>query len=212
MPTRRLAAQVDDLRASREALRAFFAGHKIALLDKRIAGLAADIARLDERIAALRETRREQDAQRDALKQAILENGGDRIAELGREIDAKAATRAERKQRAENYGRIASELGLAEPRDADVFLANRGAIAGEIESASAREADIQNKEVETGSSFRTLNDAARRARRDEIASLKSRRSNIPARMLAIRVAAVRRARARRRRPAVRRRADRGAPG
>jgi len=180
-----VSAQVEDLRASREALRAFFAGHKIALLDKRISLLTADIARLDERIAALRETRRGQDAERDALKQAILENGGDRIAALGREIDAKAATRAERKQRAENYGRIAIGLGLAEPRDADVFLANRSAIAGEIEFAGAREADIQNKDVECRMEFGRLRERHAELS-EEIASLKSRRSNIPARMLAIR--------------------------
>ncbi len=146
-----------------------------------------------------------------ALKQAILENGGDRIAALGREIDAKAATRAERQQRAESYGHIAGRLGLPEPRDADAFLANRDAIAGEIGTAGAREADIQNKEVEAGIEFRTLNAQARELT-DEIASLKSRRSNIPARMLAIRDAPVRGAQARCRRPAVRRRADRGAPG
>jgi uncharacterized protein YPO0396 len=180
-----LAAQVEDLRASREALRAFFAGHKIALLDKRIVGLGVEIARLDERIAALRETRRGQDAGRDALKQAILENGGDRIAALGREIDARSTARQERMQRAESYGRIAVGLGLAEPRDADAFLANRGAIAGEIEAASAREADIQNKVVESQIEFRSLREQHAELT-GEIASLKSRRSNIPARMLAIR--------------------------
>ena len=180
-----VAAQVEELRASREALRAFFAGHKIALLDKRIAGLATDIARLDERIAALRETRRAQDAERDALKQAILENGGDRIAALGREIEAKSAARQERMQRAQRYGQIAGEIGLAEARDADVFLANRDAIAGEIQSASALEADIQNKAVEAQIGFRNLNEGHKELT-DEIASLKSRRSNIPARMLAIR--------------------------
>ena len=180
-----LAALAEELRAFREALRAFFADHKIALLDKRIAGLAADIARLDERIAVLRATRREQDTQRDDLKHAIPENGGDRIAELGREIDTKAAVRAERKHRAESYARIARPLGLAEPRDADVVLANRSAIAGEIETASAREADIQNETVETGIEFRKLNDEHAELS-EEIASLKSRRSNIPARILAIR--------------------------
>jgi uncharacterized protein YPO0396 len=181
-----LVTQVEDLRVSRDALRAFFAGHKIALLDKRISGLAADIAGLDERIAALREKRRGQDAERDALKQAILENGGDRIAALGREIEAKTATRQERKQRAESYGRIAGRLGLAEPRDADAFLANRGAITAEIETASAREADIQNKTVETQIAFRGLREQHAELS-GEIASLKSRRSNIPARMLAMRL-------------------------
>jgi uncharacterized protein YPO0396 len=180
-----LTAQVEELRASREALRAFFAGHKIALLDKRISGLSTDIANLDEHIAALRETRRAQEAERDALKQAILENGGDRIAQLGREIDAKAAARQERMQRAKRYGQIAGQLGLAEARDTDDFLANRAAIAGEIESASAREADIQNKAVEAQIEFRNLNEQHKELT-DEIASLKSRRSNIPTRMLTIR--------------------------
>ena len=127
-----LVAQVEDLKASREALRAFFAEHKVALLDKRISGLALDIAKLGERIVALKGLRGGQDAERDGLKQAILENGGDRVAVLGREIDAKAAARQERMQRAEGYGQIASKLGLAEPRDADVFLANRVAIEEEI--------------------------------------------------------------------------------
>jgi uncharacterized protein YPO0396 len=180
-----VTGQVDDLRASREALRAFFAFHKIALLDKRISGLAVDLAKLDERIAALRKMQRDQDAQRDALKQAILENGGDRIAALGREIDAKSAARQERMQRAESYGRIAGQVGLAEPRDADAFLANRGTIAGEIETASTREAGIQNKAVESQIEFRSLREQHAELT-EEIASLKSRRSNIPARMLAIR--------------------------
>jgi uncharacterized protein YPO0396 len=180
-----LTTQVEELRASREALRAFFAGQKIALLDKRISGLSTDIAKLDERITAHRETRRAQEAERDALKQAILENGGDRIAQLGREIDAKAATRQERMQRAKRYGQIAGQLGLAEARDTDDFLANRAAISGEIESVSAHEADIQNKAVEVQIEFRNLNEQHKELT-DEIASLKSRRSNIPTRMLTIR--------------------------
>ena len=61
-----LVAQVEDLRASREALRAFFAEHKVALLDKRISGLALDIAKLGERIVALKGRRGGQDAERDA--------------------------------------------------------------------------------------------------------------------------------------------------
>ena len=180
-----LVTQVEDLKASREALRAFFADHKVALLDKRISGLALDIAKLGERIVALKGLRRGQDAERDGLKQAILENGGDRVTALGREIDAKAAARQERMQRAESYGQIASKLGLAEPRDADVFLANRAAIDGEIGTASRREGDIQNKLVESQIEFRGLKDQHTEIGA-ELTSLKGRRSNIPARMLSIR--------------------------
>ena len=180
-----LVTQVEDLKASREALRAFFADHKSALLDKRISGLAMDIAKLGERIVALKGLRRGQDAERDGLKQAILENGGDRVAALGRDIDAKAAARQERMQRAESYGQIAGNLGLPEPRDADVFLANRSAIEGEIATASRREGDIQNKLVESQIEFRGLKDQHTEIGA-ELTSLKGRRSNIPARMLSIR--------------------------
>ena len=181
-----LVAQVEDLKASREALRAFFAEHKVALLDKRISGLALDIAKLGERIVALKGLRGGQDAERDGLKQAILENGGDRVAVLGREIDAKAAARQERMQRAESYGQIASKLGLAEPRDADVFLANRVAIEEEIGTTSRREGEIQNELVESQIEFRGLKDQHTEIGA-ELTSLKGRRSNIPARMLSIRM-------------------------
>ena len=180
-----LVAQVEDLKASREALRAFFADHKVALLNKRISGLALDIAKLGERIVALKGLRGGHDAERDGLKQAILENGGDRVAALGREIDAKAAARQERMQRAKSYGEIASKLGLAEPRDADVFLANRAAIEQEIGTTSRREGEIQNKLVESQIEFRGIKDEHTEIGA-ELTSLKGRRSNIPARMLSIR--------------------------
>ena len=180
-----IAAEVEGLRTSRDALRAFFANHKVMLLDKRIAGLASDIAKLSERMTALKGQRRAQDAERDGLKQSILENGGDRIAVLQRDIEARTDVQRERKGRAESYGRIATALGLAEPRDADAFVANRTAIERDIAMSDAGRADIQNKHTEQSvamQELRVLHDE----RADELASLKSRRSNIPARMLAIR--------------------------
>jgi hypothetical protein len=91
-----LAVEIADLRACRDALRGFFASHKAELLGKRIATLDADIARLDERIAAARDRLRQGQTESDGLKQAILENGGDRIAGLDREIAAREHTRQER--------------------------------------------------------------------------------------------------------------------
>jgi uncharacterized protein YPO0396 len=180
-----LVAEIDTVRAGRDALRAYFAEHKIALLDRRIAGLGADIARLDERIAALKSRRREQDAERDGLKQSILENGGDRIAILQREIQAREVVRQERQGRAEKYRAIAASLGLAEPADADAFHANRNVIDAEIAAAGDRQGDVQNRLTERSvemKELRTEHDELQR----ELASLRSRRSNIPSRMLAIR--------------------------
>ena len=50
-----------------------------ALLDKRLANIAADLARLAARIAAHLEQRSRQRTERDTIRQAIAENGGDRI-------------------------------------------------------------------------------------------------------------------------------------
>ena len=181
-----VAAQVEELRASRKALRAFIAGHKIALLDKRIVGLAADIARLDERIAAVREMRRSQDAERDALKQAILENGGDRIAALGREIEAKSAIRQERM-----HARAAlwtdSQASSVSPRRAMPMSSSPTGtpLRRRSRARALAKPTSRTRRSRPQIEFRNLNEQHKELTA-EIVSLRSRRSNIPTRMLAIR--------------------------
>lgn len=180
-----LTLDIDGLRRGREALRPFFADHKIVLLDRRISGLTADIARLGQQIGTLRARRQEQDLERDGLKQSILENGGDRIAILTRDIDARQTTLQERKSRWHGYADIAGRLGLAEPRDADAFVGNRSAIEGELTAAEPHLGEIQNRHREHWVEMDKLR-TGHAETASEIASLKKRRSNIPARMLAIR--------------------------
>ena len=74
-----LAAEIEDLRGRREALRAFFAGVKADLLQSRLESLQLALSRLVERIAALKEAERGERQQRDDIKRAIAENGGDCI-------------------------------------------------------------------------------------------------------------------------------------
>jgi uncharacterized protein YPO0396 len=179
------SSEVERLKACRDALRAFFAGQKCELLDRRIAALEIDLGRLGERLAALRDRARDRKDERDEIKQAILENGGDRIASLRREIEAKSLTKQERTQRAEGYGRLAAQLGLTQPRDADAFLANQNQVRTNIESAEVHQTDLQNRLMESQIEFRELRDE-HAALQTEVTSLEGRRSNIPARMLAIR--------------------------
>jgi uncharacterized protein YPO0396 len=180
-----LAEQIDGLRGSREALRAFFAQHKILLLDNRMASLTSEIAKLDDRITKFRERRREQDAERDGLKQAILENGGDRIVALQRDIEARQATRQERQDRARQYRAIADSLGIAEPTDAEQFHDVRASLESELEDGIHRQAEIQNKLTEQSVEMKGLRGEYDELEQ-ELQSLRSRRSNIPSRMLAIR--------------------------
>jgi uncharacterized protein YPO0396 len=180
-----LAAEAEALRTCREALRAFFAAHKAELLEKRIALLDAELAKASERMTALRQSLGDRQSERDALLQAIQENGGDRLASIGREIQGKTGIRDDRRRRADAYGAIAQRLGMPQPKDADGFLANLASIDAEIWESEVHQADLQNGLTERHVALRKLR-ADHGECAQEIASLKKRRSNIPGNMLGVR--------------------------
>src|SRR5262249_36156049 len=177
--------EVLAMRGCREALRAFFAGTKAGLLEKRCDGLRLDLDRVGQRLAGLQENAAGQDHQRDEIKTAIAKNGGDRIESLKGEIAGKERLKTDRMARAEQYAGLARAAGLLDGADADAFAANRAAIASETEAIQSRKAETQNAVTDEAVALRELR--ARHAEIDrEIESLKKRRSNLPANMLAIR--------------------------
>jgi uncharacterized protein YPO0396 len=180
-----LMEEVLAMRGCREALRAFFAGTKAGLLEKRRDGLNLDLDRVGQRLAGLDEKAAGQDHQRDEIKTAIAKNGGDRIESLKGEIAGKERLKSERMGRAEQYAGLARAVGLPGGADADAFAANRATIASETEAIQARKAETQNAVTEEAVVLRQLRTQHAEIDR-EIESLKKRRSNLPANMLAIR--------------------------
>jgi uncharacterized protein YPO0396 len=180
-----LTTAAEDFRGDRDALKAWFAGLKGELLEKRIVHLTGELARLAARIAALIERRDSERAQRDELRRAIAENGGDRIERIKAEIREREAEKAERSRRADHYAALARAAGLPAAGDADAFLANRAATAAEREATDARLAQTQNALTDATVAFQGL-----KAQHDEVeaelVSLRQRRSNIPRRMLDLR--------------------------
>ncbi len=179
------SAEMTAMRSCREALRAFFAGLKADLLEKRLEGLNDELARLVTRIDSLKDKEREQRSQRDDIKRAIAENGGDRIETLTREIAVKHSLKNDRKGRAEQYGRIAREADLPEASEADTFLQNRQVLVSHTDAARTRSAEIQNAITDETVLLRKSRDQHSEVCQ-EIHSLRKRRSNIPTNMLAIR--------------------------
>jgi len=173
------------LRGCRDALRAFFAGMKAELVGRRCQSLDLELDRLGQRIAALDDKETGQRNQRDEIKRAIAENGGDRIESLKREITGKERLKVERMGRAEQYAGLARAAGLPDVLDADAFAANRVTIAAESEAIQVRKAEAQNVITDESVALRELRTQHAEIDR-EIASLKKRRSNIPTNMLAIR--------------------------
>ncbi|WP_239056804.1 ATP-binding protein [Wenzhouxiangella limi] len=179
------SAQTAELRGCREALPPWFASLRIELLDRRLKDLAAEQARLGDRVAALKRTRAGQRRQRDDLRQSIAENGGDRLERLREEIERLQADKAERRREAERYRELAGGLGLPEATDADIFRANRVALQSLSDQAEASQAEMQNERTDQSVAMRDLR--TRHAEVDaELTSLKARRSNLPAAMLALR--------------------------
>ncbi len=81
-----LSSEVERLRHCREALRAYFASLKLGLLDTRLAELDKRWGRQNARVERLTARRDDERRQVEDIRQAIAENGGDRIERLAEDI------------------------------------------------------------------------------------------------------------------------------
>ncbi|MFL6665531.1 MAG: ATP-binding protein [Rhizobacter sp.] len=181
------AAEAQGLRASREALKPYFAGLKAGLLERRLEHLGDELARLESQIARLDAQRSAQRAEERELRRAIADNGGDRIERLAQEIAGKEQEKQRRADKHRRYDELRRGLDLLPMHSAQDFVAQQQVCARLREAAAEREAALQNDLTEAGVAF-----AQGRREHDElaaeIASLKARRSNIDAQQVAMRAA------------------------
>jgi uncharacterized protein YPO0396 len=182
-----LAADIEQLRACREALKPYFSGLKLDLLDKRIANLAEDLARQTGQIARLDEQKRALYAEERELRRAIADNGGDRIGRIAEDIRRNEDEKKRRLAKSERYAQLTRALDLPTVEDADGFLAQRRQGEALREAALTQEADLQNALNEAGVAFAQQR-REHEALAAEIKSLKARRSNIDDRQIAMRAA------------------------
>jgi uncharacterized protein YPO0396 len=182
-----LAAEVDSLRGCRDSLRPHFAGLKLGLIEKRLGSLAEEWERVDAQVQKLDAAHEVQGQQVDELKQAINDNGGDRLERLAVEIRKKEQLRDTRKTKASRYGELATVLGEPLATDTATFAAQRGKYQSWREEARNRDADLQNALTEHGVTLRQGKQEHDQLS-GEIDSLKRRRSNIDDQQIQIRAA------------------------
>jgi uncharacterized protein YPO0396 len=179
--------QAADLRACRDGLRGYFARLKLELLDKRIANLSEELAKQSSQLKRLEERRDDQRSTLDELKRAIAENGGDRLQRLAAEIAKKEQERGVRQRKAQRYAELTQTIGETAAQDEATFLTQHQHFSQLREALHNREAQLQNELTEYAVTLRQgKQDHAELS--DEIASLKARRSNIPAEQIAMRAA------------------------
>jgi uncharacterized protein YPO0396 len=177
--------QLEALRACREALKPYFAGLKLGLIERRLQLLDEDHARAISRRAKHEEARDHSRGRVDDLRRAVADRGGDRIAQLEADIREHERESVRRRDRAQRYGAIVTLLGEAEATDEAAFVSQRQRLAERRSSLVDDEAQKQNSITEWSVALRE-GKARHDLLADEIASLRARRNNIPKEQVAMR--------------------------
>ena len=172
-----LVLLIDTLRASRDGLRAYFSARKCTLLEARMAALDIEITKRGNEIDRLDIERLTERETEQSLRRSIGENGGDRIALIDADIRRKELEKAQRVDKAERYGGYSKALGWTATNDAAQFDAHQQALAAEVEVTKTSEATLQNQHTELSVALSKTREG-HRLLRDEVMSLKLRRSNI----------------------------------
>ncbi|NWD48412.1 ATP-binding protein [Pseudomonas gingeri] len=184
--TRQLQIQ-ENWRVCREALKPYFATLKLGLLERRLQLLDEDHTRLGTQKAQRLEERDQQRIKEEQLKRAVAEQGGDRLEQLASEIREQERERDRRRQRSDRYHALLKQIDEPSVNDASAFDTLSRQIIERRDALGQQENDTQNRITEWGVSLR---DGKREhdALREEITSLKARRSNIPKAQVGMRAA------------------------
>ncbi len=172
-------------RFCREGLRAYFAHRRAALLEERIARLDGEREKLLLRRQELDAQTREQSVDRDRIKQAIAENGGDRLERLRSELSDLEDEKSRRVERYREYRALAGDFELPEPETVECFVENRSHIVELLDARTRSIDEAQNTMTEHGVELRSLQQDHKTVSA-ELESLRSRRTNIDSAQIAIR--------------------------
>jgi uncharacterized protein YPO0396 len=179
------ATEIGSLTSERQALRHYFAVLKAELLDGLLSGLFSERTRLDLQLTDLAARLKELRERQRSLDIELAGHGGNRLAEIERELTEAGRVREQRAERAERFGVLLTQTGLAPVETAAHFAARRAEITAVREVAKQDLADSQNKLTETGYAAKALSDEAAHVNA-ELVSLRERPNNIPKRQLDLR--------------------------
>uniref|UniRef100_Q3ASB7 ATP-dependent exonuclease SbcCD, C subunit-like protein n=1 Tax=Chlorobium chlorochromatii (strain CaD3) TaxID=340177 RepID=Q3ASB7_CHLCH len=184
-----MAQRTEELRASRDCLRPWFASLKLELLEKRHTSLNEELSRHQIAIERLDGERRTLQGRDRELRRTIAENGGDRIESIAAEIRQHQQELDRRTQKSTRYKELLRQLGgqLGEhpATSAEEFYQQRAEHAAMHESAAEAEVQVQNNLNEAGVLF-TQGRQEYEQLSTEIKSLKARMSNIDEKQIAMR--------------------------
>jgi uncharacterized protein YPO0396 len=181
----KLSADIGALAGQRSALRFFFADRKAGLLEGQIDELEAERTRRQGDLQRLKASLGELRAEETRLTLERAGHGGNRLAEIERQLEESSRAGEQRMERAERFGELLVKAGMGPAETAEQFTQRRQEIIQERAAARQAQADCQNRLTEVAVDAKALKDEAEELNA-ELRSLQSRRSSIPKRSLDLR--------------------------
>jgi uncharacterized protein YPO0396 len=176
---------IATLIAQREALRYYFADLKAGLAETELERLSAEQERhqarlkdLGTRLSGLREQERN-------LEVELAGHGGNRLAEIERQLADGGKTAETRMEKAERFGGLLGVAGLDQVETAEQFAVRRREIAAASAAAKRDLSHSQNMLTESAVQLKRLTEEADDVNA-ELVSLREHKNNIPKRNLDLR--------------------------
>jgi len=180
-----LTQQHTDKSRCRDALDAFFAQHKVSLLEesllKRDLALEKQQRRLFKQQADLQEARQQQHQ----LQQSIDDNGGQRLDEIAIEVRRFETEQQQKKQQAQRYQAFCQPLSLELAQDVEQFTDNRRETTEKQTAIETEQGDIDQQKIDVTLAGNEFKQQAEKLQ-SELKSLNARQNNIPLRNLDMR--------------------------
>jgi len=178
-------AEKEALESCRDALTHYFARIKSTLLVTRIEKLDAELERLHLCIQQQEKRVNDGRMQERQLERAMADQGGDRIAQLEKDLEDKEREKQGCLERAQRYDALIASLELSAVKDAEDFLRHRDDCLAMAETLENEQAEQQNNLNELSVD---LIDGKREydAWQLELQGLKRRKSNISEQQVLIR--------------------------
>jgi len=180
-------AEIAALDAERTALKYYFADRKALLTSTELTEIATQRARMQaqrDNLEAALGRLREQETN---LRVELAGHGGNRLAEIERQLTDCDAARNSRSGRAERFAALLADADLATVETAEQFAIRRGEITAARDTARQDLAGHQNALTDTGVRASALRDEAAEVN-GELRSLRERKTNIPKKQLELRAA------------------------
>ncbi len=178
---------VVELRQCRDSLKPYFSDQKYILLAERIEKLIVELEKYNNKVKRLSETYQQQTGKQTELKQQISENGGDRIERIKLDILQKDNAFQQRRLKSSRYTELLKDLDIQPQKSDSGFVQQQSELQKKTSEFKKNEAKLENELQDITFDFRNKN-KQHDEQQNEIASLKSRRSNIDKNQISIRAA------------------------